>query len=290
MPEPKDALPPALPPHAAPPPLQERGAGLLALVALCRFLRSPEGCPWDRKQTLASLTPYMVEETYEILDSVTEGDRNAVTEELGDLLFLLFFCAEMVRDGGGPDLDALARRTEAKLVQRHPNLFAEPETISAVDQHRRWQRLKQAEQGTSTVLGKQPKGIPSLVAAYRTQEKAASVGFDWEKVEDVVAKIEEELSEVRREIAARAAAPEALGREIGDLLFAVANLARFLRVDPERELRATVQRFRLRFQFIEEKLAARGSSPEKSTLAEMDALWNEAKRTEGKEEAGERPR
>lgn len=293
MPEPKDAsppLPPDLPPHAAPPPLGERGAGLQALVALCRFLRSPEGCPWDRQQTLASLTPYMVEETYEILDSVTDGESDAVTEELGDLLFLLFFCAEIVREAGGPDLDALARRTEAKLVQRHPNLFASPETITAGDQHRRWQRIKQKEQGSASVLGKMPKGIPSLTAAFRTQEKASSVGFDWEKVEDVVAKIDEELAEVRAALAARETAPEALRRELGDLLFAVTNLSRFLRVDPERELRATVQRFRRRFQFVEEQLAARGSSPEKSTLEEMDALWNEAKRAVAKEESGERAR
>ncbi len=277
-----------LPRHVAPPPLGESGGGLLALVALCRYLRSPEGCPWDREQTLAGLTPYMVEETYEILDSVTHGDRDAVAEELGDLLFLLLFCAEMVREGGGPDLDALARRTEAKLVRRHPHLFEEPEEISSSDQQRRWQKLKQQEQGTSSVLGKMPAGLPSLTAAFRTQEKAASVGFDWERVEDVVSKIEEELAEVRDALARREEAPEALRREIGDLLFAVANLSRYLRVDPERELRATVIRFRRRFQYVEEELGRRGVKPEETSLAEMDALWNEAKRKEAKEESSGR--
>jgi tetrapyrrole methylase family protein/MazG family protein len=261
-----------------------RGEGLLALWDLCRHLRGPAGCPWDREQTLASLTPYVVEETYEILESVSHDDLAATAEELGDLLFLLIFLAEMVEERGGPGLDALARAAREKLIRRHPHLFEAPEEISSGDQQRRWQRLKQVERGSKSVLGQMPAGLPSLTAAFRTQEKAASVGFDWPRVEEVADKVQEELEEVRAEISRREKGREALAGEIGDLLFAAANLSRYLRVDPERELRAAVLRFRQRFLHIEEALRERGSSPSESTLEEMDALWEEAKARERREE------
>jgi MazG family protein len=222
----------------------------------------------------------VVEETYEILESVSHDDAAATAEELGDLLFLLIFLAEMVEERGGPGLDAIARAAETKLRLRHPYLFESPEEITATDQQRRWQQQKQFDRGADSVLGKMPAGMPSLTAAYRTQEKASSVGFDWPRVEDVAAKVEEEMGEIRVELARRAEGDEGLRHEIGDLLFAAANLARFVRVDPERELRAAVIRFRQRFRFIEEALRERGSDPARSTLAEMDALWNEAKRRE----------
>jgi MazG family protein len=260
----------------------ERGRGILALWDLCRQLRAPGGCPWDREQTLATLTPYMVEETYEILDSVTKGDLGEVSEELGDLLFLLIFCTEMARAEGGADLDACARLADEKLRRRHPFIFEKPEEITAGDQQRRWHSQKQTEQGTKSILGKMPAALPSLTAAFRTQEKAAAVGFDWPRVEEVIDKIEEELEEVREAIGRREALPveaeKEIRHEIGDLLFAVTNLSRYLRVDPERELRATVLRFRERFLHIEEKLRECGSSPENATLDEMDELWEEAKR------------
>jgi MazG family protein len=260
-----------------------RGQGLVALWDLCRILRGPEGCPWDREQTPATLTPYLVEETYEILESVSHDDWPATAEELGDLLFLLMFLAEMVEQRGGPGLDELALATDRKLRRRHPHLFESPEVISSSDQQRRWQHLKQAEKGSASVLGQVPAGAPSLTAAYRTQEKASSVGFDWPTVDGVVAKIEEELAEVREAMKQREGNDAGLRHEVGDLLFAVANLARYLRVDPERELRATVSRFRKRFLHIEERLASRGKTPSDSTLDEMDALWNEAKELEREE-------
>jgi MazG family protein len=289
----KDAPAATQPPAPAPTaPGRPRGAGLVALWDLCRTLRAPGGCPWDREQTPSSLTPYLVEETYEILESVAHDDLPATAEELGDLLFLLMFLGDMVEERGGPGLDAAALATLEKLRKRHPYLFEAPEEITSGDQQRRWQTQKQADKGAASVLGKMPGGIPSLTAAFRQQEKAASVGFDWPKVEDVFVKIEEELAELRAEVArlkdgevsaAARGGDEALRHEVGDVLFAVANLARFLRVDPERELRAAVIRFRQRFLYIEEALAARGSSPSQSTLAEMDALWEEAKRREKKE-------
>ena len=275
--------PPGAPPTAeAPPAPPARGSGLLVLWDLCRTLRAPGGCPWDREQTPESLTPYVVEETYEILESVSQGDLRATAEELGDLLFLLIFLADMIEERNGPGLDAIARAADDKLRNRHPYLFETPEEITSGDQQRRWQQQKQADHGHASVLGKMPGALPSLTAAYRTQEKAASVGFDWPRVEEVLDKIEEELGELRFEVARRgqAGGDDALRHEIGDLLFAVANLSRFVRVDPERELRAAVLRFRRRFLHIEEKLRERGSAPERSTLAEMDGLWDEAKRRE----------
>ena len=261
-----------------------RGQGLVALWDLCRILRGPTGCPWDREQTPATLTPYLVEETYEILESVSHDDWPATAEELGDLLFLLMFQAEMVEERGGPGLEELASATNQKLRRRHPHLFGEsPEVISSSDQQRRWQHLKKAEKGSASVLGQMPAGAPALTAAYRTQEKASSVGFDWPSVDGVVAKIEEELGEVREAMKQREGREEELRHEIGDLLFAVANLARYVRIDPERELRATVSRFRRRFLHIEERLAARGKTPSESTLEEMEALWSEAKAKEREE-------
>ena len=284
-----DGTPPAPPPapDASAPPAGERGAGLVALWDLCRTLRAPGGCPWDREQTPESLTPYVVEETYEILESVGHGDLRAAAEEVGDLLFLLIFLADMFEERGGPGLDAIARAADTKLRKRHPYLFETPETITSGDQQRRWQQQKQSDHGHASVLGKLPAALPSLTAAYRTQEKAASVGFDWPRVEEVLAKIEEELGELRAEVARRGepGAEAALRHELGDLLFAVANLARFVRVDPERELRAAVLRFRRRFLHVEERLRERGSAPERSTLAEMDLLWEEAKRRERGETA-----
>jgi len=261
-----------------------RGSGLVLLWDLCRILRGDGGCPWDREQTPSTLTPYVVEETYEILESVSHHDWSATGEELGDLLFLLMFLAEMIQERGAPGLDDLARATDSKLRRRHPHLFGEsPEVISSSDQQRRWQHLKQAEKGSASVLGQVPAGAPSLTAAYRTQEKASSVGFDWPSVEGVMEKIEEELSEVREALKSRERHEDELRHEVGDLLFAVANLARYLRVDPERELRATVSRFRRRFLHIEERLAARGKTPSESTLEEMEALWSEAKAKEREE-------
>jgi len=261
-----------------------RGQGLVTLWDLCRILRGEGGCPWDKEQTPATLTPYLVEETYEILESVSHDDWPATAEELGDLLFLLMFLAEMVQERGGPGLDELAHATDRKLRRRHPHLFGEsPEVISSSDQQRRWQHLKQAEKGSASVLGQIPAGAPSLTAAYRTQEKASSVGFDWPDVSGVIAKIEEELAEVKEAMARKDGKEEELRHEIGDLLFAVTNLARYLRVDPESELRATVRRFRRRFLHVEERLAESGKTPSDSSLDEMDTLWNEAKAKEREE-------
>jgi MazG family protein len=260
-----------------------RGQGFLELWDVLRRLRGPGGCPWDREQTLATLTPYITEEAYEILDAVADDKPDDVAEELGDTLFLLVFCADVLAERSPHTLDSLCRATAEKLKRRHPHVFGDRAITTAGASLRQWQEIKQEEQQSRSLLGKSPASLPSLTAAFRTQEKAASVGFDWPKVEEVVAKIEEELAEVKSELGAREGdgpGHRRLAAEIGDLLFAVANLARFVRVDPERELRATVSRFRTRFQHIEDSLREQGSHPTKATLEEMDALWEQAKARE----------
>ncbi|MGH7724116.1 MAG: nucleoside triphosphate pyrophosphohydrolase [Candidatus Eiseniibacteriota bacterium] len=260
-----------------------RGQGFLELWDVLRRLRGPGGCPWDREQTLATLTPYITEEAYEILDAVADDKPDDIAEELGDTLFLLVFCADVLTEKSPHTLDSLCRATAEKLKRRHPHVFGDRTITTSGASLRQWQEIKQEEQQSKSLLGKSPASLPSLTAAFRTQEKAASVGFDWPRVEDVVAKIEEELAEVKSELEAREGdgpGHRRLAAEIGDLLFAVANLARFVRVDPERELRATVSRFRTRFQHIEDSLRDQGSHPTKATLEEMDALWEEAKARE----------
>jgi MazG family protein len=263
-----------------------RGQGFLALWDVLRRLRGPDGCPWDREQTLGTLTPYLIEEAYEVLDAVAADRPDDIAEELGDTLFLLVFCADILAERAPHTLDSLCLGAAEKLRRRHPHVFGDVTIDTAQASQRQWQEIKQEEQKTRSLLGKMPAALPSLTAAFRTQEKAASVGFDWAETDSVVAKIDEELAEVKAELVERRAAGgngeahPALAAELGDLLFAVANLARHVKVDPERELRATVQRFRARFQHIEDQLKERGSHPTQATLAEMDALWEEAKAIE----------
>ncbi len=260
-----------------------RGQGFLELWDVLRRLRGENGCPWDKEQTLATLTPYLIEEAYEILDAVAADRADDIAEELGDTLFLIVFCADILADRSPYTLDSVSRMAAEKLRRRHPHVFGDKTVTTANASQRQWQEIKQDEQQSRSLLGKMPASLPSLTAAFRTQEKAASVGFDWPEVAQVVAKVEEELAEVKAELATRPAtgdAPPRLAAELGDLMFAVANLARYVRVDPERELRSTVARFRARFQHIEDVLKEQGSHPTKATLEEMDALWEQAKALE----------
>ena len=251
------------------------------LVAVCRRLRGPDGCPWDREQTLESMTPYLTEEAVESGEAIGSGDAAHIAEELGDLAFLSIFCLELLGERGGPGLAEALEMGAAKLVRRHPHVYGDATVKDGDGAYRQWQEIKQAEKGAKgeiapSLLGEQPKGLPALVAAYRVQEKAGAVGFDWPEVSGALAKVREEIGEIEKELGGDTT--PALAREIGDVLFAIVNLARHLRVDPERELRASTHRFRDRFHHIERRLAERGVSPSAVPLAELDALWEEAKR------------
>jgi len=244
------------------------------LLAVCRRLRGPDGCPWDREQTLETMTPYLSEEAAEVSDAIAAGDRDGTAEELGDVTFLAIFCLELLAERGGPGIAEAIERTSAKLIRRHPHVYADAQVQSGEGAYRQWQEIKKAEKQNGTLLGEPPKGLAALVAAYRTQEKAAAVGFDWPSTDGPLGKVREELEEVTDSLDAGG---DGTGREIGDLLFAVVNLARHLRVDPERELRVATRRFRDRFAHIERRLGERDQRPSDLTLAELDVLWEEAK-------------
>jgi MazG family protein len=254
------------------------------LLEVCRRLRGPDGCPWDKEQTLESMTPYLTEEAIESGEAIASGDRDHVAEELGDLAFLAIFCLELLGDRGGPGLAEALERAAQKLIRRHPHVYGDKRVSDGDAAYRQWQEIKRAEKGASpgqhaSLLGDQPKGLPALVAAYRVQEKAGAVGFDWPETTGALAKLREEIGEIEREL--EGDTTPALAREIGDLLFSAVNLSRHLGVDPERELRSATHRFRDRFHHIERRLAERGKTPAQATLEEMDALWDEAKQRAG---------
>jgi MazG family protein len=257
------------------------------LVAVCRRLRGPDGCPWDREQTLQTMTPYLTEEAVESAEAIASGDAEHVAEELGDLAFLAIFCLELLGEQKGPGLADALERAAAKLIRRHPHVYGDTKLAGGDAAFRQWQEIKKLEkpEKAASLLGEQPRGLPALLAAYRTQEKAGAVGFDWPETSGALAKVREELGEIEREL--EGDVTPALAREIGDLLFSVVNVARRLAVDPERELRAATHRFRDRFQHIERRLAERGTTPAQATLAEMDALWDEAKARGDGARAGE---
>ncbi|MEO5618007.1 MAG: nucleoside triphosphate pyrophosphohydrolase [Candidatus Eisenbacteria bacterium] len=252
-----------------------------ALVAVCRRLRGPDGCPWDREQTLESMTPYLTEEAVESSEAIGSGDAGNIAEELGDLAFLAIFCLELLGERGGPGLADALELAAQKLIRRHPHVYGGAKVADGDAAYRQWQEIKRAEKGvehaaTASLLGEQPKGLPALIAAYRVQEKAGAVGFDWPETAGALAKVREELGEIEQELGGDTS--PALAREVGDLLFSVVNLSRHLGVDPERELRASTHRFRDRFHHIERRLAEHGKTPAQATLGEMDTLWDEAKR------------
>src|SRR5262249_6464867 len=260
--------------HAAPlcSPVMDREAQAFArLLAVCRRLRAPDGCPWDREQTLESMTPYIQEEAVEAADAIAQARPDDVAEELGDLAFLAIFCLEILGERGGPDTAAALDRAAEKLIRRHPHVYGKSKVEDGDHAYRQWQQIKKTEQGGTSLLGEQPRALPALVAAYRTQEKAGAVGFDWPDVSGTLEKVREETSEIEHTLAGGDERERA--HELGDLLFAVVNLARHLTLDPERELRSATRRFRERFHHIERRPAERGASPHQANLEEMEALW-----------------
>jgi MazG family protein len=220
------------------------------LVSILEKLRSPTGCPWDREQTFSSLRPYMLEETYEILESIDEEQYAQLKEELGDLLMHLVFQAQIAREEGLFDIDDVLGAINQKLVQRHPHVFGGESVEDTKQVIENWEKIKLDEED-KRLLGGVPRTLPALLRAYRVQEKAAGVGFDWESDGDVIRKILEEIKELR---AAKASGNQAaINDEFGDLLFSIVNLARFWGVSPEEALRGTVEKFIQRFRYIEDK-------------------------------------
>ncbi|MGA2184319.1 MAG: nucleoside triphosphate pyrophosphohydrolase [Bryobacteraceae bacterium] len=260
------------------------GARFERLVALMARLRAPGGCPWDREQTFDTIKPYTLEETYEVLDAIDQRDWSGLAEELGDFLLQAVFYAQMAKEDGkfGIDdsLDAICR----KLIRRHPHIFGDAEANTADDVKVRWDQIKSEEkkergEAPKPLLASVPRNIPALMEAQQIASKAAGTGFDWDNVEQVVAKLHEELDELRR--AREGSDPAEMEDELGDMLFVIVNIARFLKVDPEQALRGTNAKFRRRFGYVEERLAGRGRKLTDSHIEEMEELWQEAKRSDG---------
>jgi tetrapyrrole methylase family protein/MazG family protein/ATP diphosphatase len=265
-PPPPDALPPI--------------ARLLAIMARLRDAR--DGCPWDVEQTFATIAPYTVEEAYEVADAIERGDLADLKDELGDLLLQVVFHARMAEEDGAFAFDDVVRAINDKMIRRHPHVFGAETYASLEAQKAGWESLKAAERGAkgraASLLDDVPVGLPALTRAVKLSKRAARVGFVWPTLAEVVAKLDEEVGELKAELAAGDV--EKARQEMGDVLFVVANLARALDVDPEDALRATNAKFTRRFRYIEEKLAERGRTPEQSDLAEMDALWDEVRAAE----------
>jgi MazG family protein len=252
------------------------------LVSIMARLRGPGGCPWDREQTFDSIKPYTLEETYEVLQAIDDRDWDGLAEELGDFLLQAVFHAQMAAEQNLFQIDNALDAINQKLVRRHPHVFGEVSAQSAEDVKQIWGRIKESEKqakGAPPVglLGGIPRAMPALVEAQQIASKAAGVGFDWETPEQVLDKLHEELAEFAE--ARRGAQPERLEDELGDMLFVLVNLARFVKVDPEQALRRTNAKFRRRWSHIEARLNERGKKPEESTIEEMEALWQEAKRS-----------
>jgi len=253
------------------------------LLAIMARLRDPkDGCPWDQEQTFATVAPYTVEEAYEVADAIERGDLSDLKEELGDLLLQVVFHARMAEEQGAFNFDDVARAINDKMIRRHPHVFADESYVSLADQKVGWETLKAAEREGkgrgASLLDDIPTGLPALTRAVKLSKRAAKVGFVWPDISHVVDKLDEEFGELKAEIVAGDF--EKARQEMGDVLFVVANLARTLDVDPEDSLRFTNAKFVRRFNYVEARLAERGRTPDQSDLAEMDALWDEAKAAE----------
>lgn len=275
------------------------------LIGVMAALRAPEtGCPWDIAQTFATIAPYTIEEAYEVADAIGRSDMADLKEELGDLLLQVVYHARMAEEQGAFDFGDVADGVTRKMIRRHPHVFGTAEERAAGAAPGFWERIKAGERAAKaaerarlvaaispppnaaspSLLDDVPVAMPGLTRALKLQGKAARVGFDWPALTNVFDKLHEELSELQEAIAA-AAAPSSteqahIEEEFGDLLFVLANVGRHLQIDPEKALRGANQKFTRRFRHIEQRLAAEGRSPQQSTLAEMDGLWDEAKALE----------
>lgn len=271
-------------------------ASMQQLLEIMATLRDPErGCPWDRVQSFATIVPFTIEEAYEVADAIERGDMDELCDELGDLLFQVVFHAQMAKEAGDFTFDDVVAAIVAKLTRRHPHVFGSAEVRDAAELSEQWERHKAAERAaksprqTASVLDGVSRALPALTRAVKLQRRAARVGFDWEDLEQVLAKLEEELAELRAEIAAGGDAAR-MRHEIGDLLLVCSNIARYADVDPEAALREANGRFERRFRRIEEALAEQGRTPAQSNAAEMEALWQRAKAEEHAAAPPSRPR
>jgi len=254
------------------------------LVAIMDRLRDPGGCPWDREQTLETLSGYLLEESYEVIDAISSGHPSELCDELGDLLLQIVFMAKIGSEKGWFTIDEVAASISEKMIRRHPHVFAETDVADADEVIRNWEAIKGEERkkkNRTSVLDGVPSALPGLLKAYRMTQKAAAVGFDWEKAEDVVDKLHEEVAELEAEVRSRdEGRVQRVKQEMGDVLFAMANLARHLGVEPETAIQATNSTFERRFKGVEERVRESGKAMSGMTLDELDRFWDEVKADE----------
>lgn len=241
-------------------------------------LRSADGCPWDREQTHATLRQHLLEETYEVIETIDLGKWEELADELGDLLLQVIFHAQMAEEEGRFSIKDVVAAITDKLIRRHPHVFGDTVIRNAEEQIVHWEKTKLHREGKVSAIDGVPRELPALVRAYRMQNKAAAVGFDWPEVKPVWDKLREEIGELEEEVAAGRA--DRIEDELGDLLFSVVNISRFLKVNPEDALRGTIEKFSRRFRQVEEAFRLQNRSLADASLEEMDAVWEEVKKRE----------
>jgi len=255
-------------------------SAFLKLRDLVARLRSPDGCPWDRSRTKAEIGRYLIEEAYEVIDAIETGSAEELREELGDLFFHILFLACISEENGEFDISGVMQMITEKMIRRHPHVFGDVTVHNVGEVKNNWEDIKKEEyrsKGVSPgILDRIPRSLPSLIKAREMTAKAAKVGFDWQRTEDVLVKVDEELAELKTAI--REGEEDHIKEETGDLLLSVVNLGRFTGIDAEEALQATTKKFAERFAYIEEELRRQGKTPATATLEEMDRLWNESKR------------
>jgi len=250
------------------------------LLEIMRTLRGDNGCPWDREQTLESLKPYVIEETYEVLEAIDKGDSTSLKEELGDLLLQVVFLTRLAEESGEFTMDDVIGGISEKLVRRHPHVFGDEKKDTADEVLKSWASIKIDENRERSILEGVPLHMPALLRAHRVTEKAARVGFDWSSIDQVYSKLEEELKEFEDALAMKDR--EKMEDELGDVIFSLVNIARFLELNPEEALKKTVRKFVGRFMYIEESLKNLGIDIRDAGIDDMERLWLEAKASEAK--------
>jgi MazG family protein len=253
------------------------------LVSIMARLRAPDGCPWDREQSFDTIKPFLLEETYEVMEAIDARNWAELADELGDLMLQSVFFAQMASEAGHFRIEDSLDAINNKLIRRHPHIFGDSEANTAEDVKKRWDEIKVEEkkakgESPKLLLESIPRSLPALVEAAHISSRAAGAGFDWENAEQVLGKLEEELHELHE--ARRDASHDEIEGEIGDILFVLVNLARFMKVDPEQALRRSNAKFRRRFGHVETQLQSRGKGFSDSNLKEMEELWQDAKRKE----------
>lgn len=251
---------------------------LSRLLEIMATLRGENGCPWDREQTHSSLRQHLLEETYEVIETIDEGRLKELPGELGDLLLQIVFHAQIAAEAGAFTMEEVVRSISDKLIRRHPHVFGDVDIKTADEQVVHWEQTKMKKEGKRSAISGVPRELPGLLRAYRIQNKAASVGFDWPEATPVWGKVQEEIAELRE--AVEGGLPDQVEEELGDLLFSIVNLSRFLRTNPEDALRRTIEKFTRRFTQVEDEFRRRGQSMTQVGLDELDAAWDAVKQQE----------